>query len=85
MKASVDVRGHELGSALLLVLLAAAKMGSAQPGLCQQRTGRAVRACSCCGRAGRRMNLARSRHTNWEWLLSFFSGAATECHASAPP
>lgn len=85
MKASVDAHSHEPGSALLPVSLAAAEMGSTQPGLCQQRMGRAVGACGCRGRAGRRMNLARSWRASWERLLSSFSRAATECRASAPP
>lgn len=83
--ASVDARGHEPGSALLPVSLAAAEMGSARPGLCRQKTGRAVGARGRRGRAGGRMNLATSRHATWERLLSPFSGAATECRASALP
>lgn len=54
--ASVDARGHEPGSALPPISLAAAEMGSARPGLCRQKTGRAVGARGRRGRAGRRMN-----------------------------
>lgn len=55
-------------------LLAAAEMGSARPGLCQQMTGRALGARGHHDRAGKRMNLARSRRVSWERLLSPFSG-----------
>lgn len=39
----------------------------------------------CHGRAGRRMNLARSWCASWEWLLPPFAMAGTERRASALP